>query len=188
MPQPQLALGMEGMGPVLRERVLGTRQVDRAIKAAHFSLCSSIPLGTWSLGATFKVPQQIVGSPQSSLLCAKVCLGGHGSAKLRLAASEPCSWIPEAVGGKEVPMSLSSELLVREVSPTPPSLASHSVSKGMVVCNWVVILSVCITVLCVFDPTGRTFVKLRATKRRQRNLRTYNLRSVGQLGGWTVPY
>lgn len=48
----------------------------------------------------------------------------------------------------------------------------------MVVCNWVVILSVCITVLCVFDPTGRTFVKLRATKRRQRNLRTYNLRSV----------
>lgn len=53
----------------------------------------------------------------------------------------------------------------------------------MVVCNWVVILSVCITVLCVFDPTGRTFVKLRATKRRQRNLRTYNLRSVGGAGG-----
>lgn len=54
----------------------------------------------------------------------------------------------------------------------------------MVVCNWVVILSVCITVLCVFDPTGRTFVKLRATKRRQRNLRTYNLRSVGgEVGG-----
>lgn len=53
----------------------------------------------------------------------------------------------------------------------------------MVVCNWVVILSVCITVLCVFDPTGRTFVKLRATKRRQRNLRTYNLRSVGCVVG-----
>lgn len=53
----------------------------------------------------------------------------------------------------------------------------------MVVCNWVVILSVCITVLCVFDPTGRTFVKLRATKRRQRNLRTYNLRSVTWVGG-----
>lgn len=53
----------------------------------------------------------------------------------------------------------------------------------MVVCNWVVILSVCITVLCVFDPTGRTFVKLRATKRRQRNLRTYNLRSVGWVVG-----
>jgi hypothetical protein len=53
----------------------------------------------------------------------------------------------------------------------------------MVVCNWVVILSVCITVLCVFDPTGRTFVKLRATKRRQRNLRTYNLRLV-DWAGW----
>lgn len=53
----------------------------------------------------------------------------------------------------------------------------------MVVCNWVVILSVCITVLCVFDPTGRTFVKLRATKRRQRNLRTYNLRSVSWVAG-----
>lgn len=53
----------------------------------------------------------------------------------------------------------------------------------MVVCNWVVILSVCITVLCVFDPTGRTFVKLRATKRRQRNLRTYNLRLVEWVGG-----
>lgn len=57
----------------------------------------------------------------------------------------------------------------------------------MVVCNWVVILSVCITVLCVFDPTGRTFVKLRATKRRQRNLRTYNLRSVGRAGGGPSP-
>ncbi|KFZ67793.1 Sn1-specific diacylglycerol lipase alpha, partial [Podiceps cristatus] len=59
---------------------------------------------------------------------------------------------------------------------------------GMVVCNWVVILSVCITVLCVFDPTGRTFVKLRATKRRQRNLRTYNLRhrlEEGQASSWT---
>ncbi|KAJ7395047.1 sn1-specific diacylglycerol lipase alpha [Pitangus sulphuratus] len=58
----------------------------------------------------------------------------------------------------------------------------------MVVCNWVVILSVCITVLCVFDPTGRTFVKLRATKRRQRNLRTYNLRhrlEEGQASSWT---
>ncbi|NXH87383.1 DGLA lipase, partial [Edolisoma coerulescens] len=47
---------------------------------------------------------------------------------------------------------------------------------------------VCITVLCVFDPTGRTFVKLRATKRRQRNLRTYNLRhrlEEGQASSWT---
>ncbi|XP_017694423.1 PREDICTED: sn1-specific diacylglycerol lipase alpha [Lepidothrix coronata] len=58
-------------------------------------------------------------------------------------------------------------------------LTAKSVTLGMVVCNWVVILSVCITVLCVFDPTGRTFVKLRATKRRQRNLRTYNLRLDG---------
>lgn len=59
----------------------------------------------------------------------------------------------------------------------------------MVVCNWVVILSVCITVLCVFDPTGRTFVKLRATKRRQRNLRTYNLRLVsGWVGGALVSF
>ncbi|NXB23264.1 DGLA lipase, partial [Rhagologus leucostigma] len=48
--------------------------------------------------------------------------------------------------------------------------------------------AVCITVLCVFDPTGRTFVKLRATKRRQRNLRTYNLRhrlEEGQASSWT---
>ncbi|XP_010139269.1 PREDICTED: sn1-specific diacylglycerol lipase alpha [Buceros rhinoceros silvestris] len=67
-----------------------------------------------------------------------------------------------------------------------PDLSSSS--TGMVVCNWVVILSVCITVLCVFDPTGRTFVKLRATKRRQRNLRTYNLRhrlEEGQASSWT---
>ncbi|XP_044537943.1 diacylglycerol lipase-alpha [Gracilinanus agilis] len=56
-------------------------------------------------------------------------------------------------------------------------VTAKNVTLGMVVCNWVVILSVCITVFCVFDPTGRTFVKLRATKRRQRNLRTYNLRS-----------
>ncbi|XP_050193102.1 diacylglycerol lipase-alpha isoform X2 [Myiozetetes cayanensis] len=67
-------------------------------------------------------------------------------------------------------------------------IMAKSVTLGMVVCNWVVILSVCITVLCVFDPTGRTFVKLRATKRRQRNLRTYNLRhrlEEGQASSWT---
>ncbi|KGL99766.1 Sn1-specific diacylglycerol lipase alpha, partial [Charadrius vociferus] len=67
-------------------------------------------------------------------------------------------------------------------------ITAKSVTLGMVVCNWVVILSVCITVLCVFDPTGRTFVKLRATKRRQRNLRTYNLRhrlEEGQASSWT---
>ncbi|XP_043915436.1 diacylglycerol lipase-alpha isoform X1 [Protopterus annectens] len=65
---------------------------------------------------------------------------------------------------------------------------AKNVTLGMVACNWVVILSVCITVLCVFDPTGRTFVKLRATKRRQRNLRTYNLRhrlEEGQASTWT---
>ncbi|XP_064144024.1 diacylglycerol lipase-alpha isoform X2 [Loxodonta africana] len=67
-------------------------------------------------------------------------------------------------------------------------LTAKNVTLGMVVCNWVVILSVCITVLCVFDPTGRTFVKLRATKRRQRNLRTYNLRhrlEEGQATSWS---
>ncbi|NXK74824.1 DGLA lipase, partial [Amazona guildingii] len=67
-------------------------------------------------------------------------------------------------------------------------ITAKSVTLGMVVCNWVVILSVCITVLCVFDPTGRTFVKLRATKRRQRNLRTYNLRhrlEARQASSWT---
>ncbi|XP_063293823.1 diacylglycerol lipase-alpha isoform X1 [Pelobates fuscus] len=67
-------------------------------------------------------------------------------------------------------------------------VTAKNVTLGMVVCNWVVILSVCITVLCVFDPTGRTFVKLRATKRRQRNLRTYNLRhrlEEGQASSWT---
>uniref|UniRef100_A0A8C4RVD2 Diacylglycerol lipase-alpha n=2 Tax=Erpetoichthys calabaricus TaxID=27687 RepID=A0A8C4RVD2_ERPCA len=42
--------------------------------------------------------------------------------------------------------------------------------------------------MCSFDPTGRTFVKLKATKRRQRNLRTYNLRhrlEEGQASTWT---
>lgn len=47
---------------------------------------------------------------------------------------------------------------------------------GIVACNWLVILSVCITLMCTFDPTGRTFVKLKATRRRQRNLTTYTLR------------
>lgn len=79
-------------------------------------------------------------------------------------------------------MPLFSELLSQHLH----LLLSIAAPAGMVVCNWVVILSVCITVLCVFDPTGRTFVKLRATKRRQRNLRTYNLRSVGR--GWAVPW
>lgn len=47
---------------------------------------------------------------------------------------------------------------------------------GIVVCNWLVIFSVCFTMMCTFDPTGRTFVKLKATRRRQRNLTTYTLR------------
>lgn len=78
----------------------------------------------------------------------------------------------------------------REVSQPLHLLLPVAAPAGMVVCNWVVILSVCITVLCVFDPTGRTFVKLRATKRRQRNLRTYNLRSVVRVVGspsWDLP-
>lgn len=49
-------------------------------------------------------------------------------------------------------------------------------SAGIVACNWLVIFSVCITLMCTFDPTGRTFVKLKATRRRQRNLTTYTLR------------
>lgn len=47
---------------------------------------------------------------------------------------------------------------------------------GIVACNWLVIFSVCFTMMCTFDPTGRTFVKLKATRRRQRNLTTYTLR------------
>ncbi|KAK2100364.1 hypothetical protein P7K49_021712 [Saguinus oedipus] len=72
--------------------------------------------------------------------------------------------------------------------PSASTYCPPLLPTGMVVCNWVVILSVCITVLCVFDPTGRTFVKLRATKRRQRNLRTYNLRhrlEEGQATSWS---
>lgn len=51
-----------------------------------------------------------------------------------------------------------------------------TIFAGIVACNWLVILSVCITLMCTFDPTGRTFVKLKATRRRQRNLKTYTLR------------
>ncbi|NXX80141.1 DGLA lipase, partial [Urocolius indicus] len=64
-------------------------------------------------------------------------------------------------------------------------ITAKSVTLGMYLERGFV---VCITVLCVFDPTGRTFVKLRATKRRQRNLRTYNLRhrlEEGQASSWT---
>ncbi|NWJ10189.1 DGLA lipase, partial [Crypturellus undulatus] len=65
-------------------------------------------------------------------------------------------------------------------------VTAKSVTLGM--CLEYGVRVVCITVLCVFDPTGRTFVKLRATKRRQRNLRTYNLRhrlEEGQASSWT---
>uniref|UniRef100_A0A672QRF9 Diacylglycerol lipase-alpha n=1 Tax=Sinocyclocheilus grahami TaxID=75366 RepID=A0A672QRF9_SINGR len=61
-------------------------------------------------------------------------------------------------------------------------------STGIVVCNWLVIFSVCFTMMCTFDPTGRTFVKLKATRRRQRNLTTYTLRhrlEEGQASSWS---
>ncbi|NWI18524.1 DGLA lipase, partial [Crypturellus soui] len=67
-------------------------------------------------------------------------------------------------------------------------VTAKSVTLGMCLECGVCVCVVCITVLCVFDPTGRTFVKLRATKRRQRNLRTYNLRhrlEEGQASSWT---
>uniref|UniRef100_A0A8C4QDZ7 Diacylglycerol lipase-alpha n=1 Tax=Eptatretus burgeri TaxID=7764 RepID=A0A8C4QDZ7_EPTBU len=47
---------------------------------------------------------------------------------------------------------------------------------GIVTCNWLVILSVCVTVVCVFDSTGRTFVRLQARRQRQRSLTTFSLR------------
>ncbi|NXL04898.1 DGLA lipase, partial [Mesembrinibis cayennensis] len=67
-------------------------------------------------------------------------------------------------------------------------ITAKSVTLGMYSERGLCSFPVCITVLCVFDPTGRTFVKLRATKRRQRNLRTYNLRhrlEEGQASSWT---
>ncbi|NXD73098.1 DGLA lipase, partial [Eolophus roseicapillus] len=67
-------------------------------------------------------------------------------------------------------------------------ITAKSVTLGMYLECGLGASLVCITVLCVFDPTGRTFVKLRATKRRQRNLRTYNLRhrlEEGQASSWT---
>ncbi|CAM9729787.1 unnamed protein product [Lampetra planeri] len=53
---------------------------------------------------------------------------------------------------------------------------ARSVTAGIVTCNWFVIIGVCITLTCVFDSTGRTFVKLQARKSRQRSLTTFNLR------------
>uniref|UniRef100_A0A8D3BJ12 Diacylglycerol lipase-alpha n=1 Tax=Scophthalmus maximus TaxID=52904 RepID=A0A8D3BJ12_SCOMX len=56
-------------------------------------------------------------------------------------------------------------------------VTAKNLALGIVACNWLVIFSVCITLMCTFDPTGRTFVKLKATRRRQRNLTTYTLRA-----------
>ncbi|XP_061133399.1 diacylglycerol lipase-alpha isoform X1 [Syngnathus typhle] len=67
-------------------------------------------------------------------------------------------------------------------------VTAKNLALGIVACNWLVILSVCITLMCTFDPTGRTFVKLKATRRRQRNLTTYTLRhrlEEGQTSSWS---
>ncbi|XP_067257210.1 diacylglycerol lipase-alpha isoform X3 [Chanodichthys erythropterus] len=67
-------------------------------------------------------------------------------------------------------------------------ITAKNLTLGIVVCNWLVIFSVCFTMMCTFDPTGRTFVKLKATRRRQRNLTTYTLRhrlEEGQASSWS---
>ncbi|KAL7854400.1 hypothetical protein SRHO_G00165900 [Serrasalmus rhombeus] len=64
--------------------------------------------------------------------------------------------------------------LVQYYQPCSDDTAKN-LALGIVVCNWLVIFSVCFTMMCTFDPTGRTFVKLKATRRRQRNLTTYTL-------------
>ncbi|XP_060797869.1 diacylglycerol lipase-alpha [Neoarius graeffei] len=67
-------------------------------------------------------------------------------------------------------------------------VTAKNLALGIVVCNWLVIFSVCFTMMCTFDPTGRTFVKLKATRRRQRNLTTYTLRhrlEEGQASSWS---
>uniref|UniRef100_A0A7N9B041 Diacylglycerol lipase-alpha n=1 Tax=Mastacembelus armatus TaxID=205130 RepID=A0A7N9B041_9TELE len=67
-------------------------------------------------------------------------------------------------------------------------VTAKNLALGIVACNWLVIFSVCITLTCTFDPTGRTFVKLKATRRRQRNLTTYTLRhrlEEGQASSWS---
>ncbi|XP_063044505.1 diacylglycerol lipase-alpha isoform X2 [Engraulis encrasicolus] len=67
-------------------------------------------------------------------------------------------------------------------------VTAKNLTLGIVVCNWLVIFSVCFTLMCTFDPTGRTFVKLKATRRRQRNLTTYTLRhrlEEGQASSWS---
>ncbi|KAJ8358516.1 hypothetical protein SKAU_G00150410 [Synaphobranchus kaupii] len=67
-------------------------------------------------------------------------------------------------------------------------VTAKNLTLGIVACNWLVIFSFFITLLCTFDPTGRTFVKLKATRRRQRTLTTYTLRhrlEEGQASSWT---
>ncbi|XP_067105601.1 diacylglycerol lipase-alpha [Osmerus mordax] len=67
-------------------------------------------------------------------------------------------------------------------------VTAKNLALGIVVCNWLVIFSMCFTLMCTFDPTGRTFVKLKATRRRQRNLTTYTLRhrlEEGQASSWS---
>uniref|UniRef100_A0A667WGI4 Diacylglycerol lipase-alpha n=1 Tax=Myripristis murdjan TaxID=586833 RepID=A0A667WGI4_9TELE len=67
-------------------------------------------------------------------------------------------------------------------------VTAKNLALGIVACNWLVIFSVCFTLMCTFDPTGRTFVKLKATRRRQRNLTTYTLRhrlEEGQASSWS---
>uniref|UniRef100_A0A8B9HSQ4 Diacylglycerol lipase-alpha n=1 Tax=Astyanax mexicanus TaxID=7994 RepID=A0A8B9HSQ4_ASTMX len=77
--------------------------------------------------------------------------------------------------------------LVQYYQPCSDDTAKN-LALGIVVCNWLVIFSVCFTMMCTFDPTGRTFVKLKATRRRQRNLTTYTLRhrlEEGQASSWS---
>ncbi|XP_017573640.1 diacylglycerol lipase-alpha isoform X1 [Pygocentrus nattereri] len=74
--------------------------------------------------------------------------------------------------------------LVQYYQPCSDDTAKN-LALGIVVCNWLVIFSVCFTMMCTFDPTGRTFVKLKATRRRQRNLTTYTLREIPNLC-WTL--
>ncbi|XP_052458679.1 diacylglycerol lipase-alpha isoform X1 [Carassius gibelio] len=67
-------------------------------------------------------------------------------------------------------------------------ITAKNLALGIVACNWLVIFSLCFTMMCTFDPTGRTFVKLKATRRRQRNLTTYTLRhrlEEGQASSWS---
>nr|XP_009301226.2 sn1-specific diacylglycerol lipase alpha isoform X2 [Danio rerio] len=77
--------------------------------------------------------------------------------------------------------------LVQYYQPCP-DITAKNLALGIVACNWLVIFSVCFTMMCTFDPTGRTFVKLKATRRRQRNLTTYTLRhrlEEGQASSWS---